>query len=63
MVRRDDEVCRQGQLEAATEGQAVDRGDDRLGAVEELGETPEAAGAVIGIHGLAGRGCLEIPAG
>ncbi len=63
VVGCDDEVGRERELEAATHRQAVDGGDDGLADVEELGEAREAAGAVLGVNGLAiGRG-LEVPSG
>ena len=57
-----DQVGRQRQLKAPADGQSVDRGDHRLGQAKELRQSREAAGAVIGIDGLAfGRG-VQIPA-
>ena len=59
----DHQVAGQRQLEAAAEGEAVDRGDHRLVEVEEARQAGEAAGAevVVGAFAL-GRG-LQVPAG
>src|SRR5262252_5625882 len=63
MVGGDYQVRGQGQLESAPERQAVDRGDDGLADVEELGDAGEPAGPVIRLDRLSRRSGLQVPAG
>ena len=62
VVRGDDKVGGEHQLEAAAERQPVDGGDDGLGAAVQLGEPGEAARPVVSVDGLAGGCRLEVPA-
>ncbi len=59
----DDDVGRDHDLEAAAEGEAVDRGDHRLVEAGQFLQAAEAADAIVGIGRFAfGRG-LQVPAG
>ena len=63
MLRRDDEIARDHDFEAAAEGQTVDRGDHRLVETGEFLEAAESAHAIIAVGRLAFRRRLQIPAG
>ena len=58
---RDDEIAGEREFKSAAEGEAIDRGDDRLVEIEELGQAGEAARAVIGARALPFRRGLQIP--
>jgi hypothetical protein len=49
---RHHQVGGQHQFEPAAQGQPVDRGDDRLAEVEELGQPRESARPVVGVDTL-----------
>ncbi len=54
MLGGDDDVGRERQLEAATDGHAVERGDHRLVELEQFLQAAEATDAVIDIGSFAG---------
>ncbi len=60
---RDDQVGREGELEAAADRHAAHRGDHGLAQARQLLQAAEAADPEIGIRGLAGGRRLEVPAG
>jgi len=62
VLGRHHQVGGQDELEAAAEREAVDRRDDRLAEVEELGQAAEPAGAVVGVDALPAGGRLQVPA-
>ena len=62
VIGGDDDVGRDHDLEAAAEGEAVDRGDHRLVEAGQFLQAAEAADAIVGIGRLAVGGRLEIPA-
>jgi hypothetical protein len=62
MFRCHEQVGGQGQLEPAARRDPIDRGDDRLAAPVQLGQSREPPGSVISVDRLASCGRLEIPA-